>query len=284
MVSTRQSTLNRNFSGGGFARVVALVATLGLAVACGDSTEKESTYIERGKALYEEGNHVKARLEFKNALQINPKGIDARYYTALIDEREGQWQKAFANFKLVAEQQPDHLQAQLKVGQFYLAAKQMDKAEEQGEIVKKLSPEDPGVIVFLATLDLRNDKLEEAKSGAEAALAKAPDNVAGRILLVRALQRLGKIDDAISEIDILLKSEPDSAAFLLMKAGMLQEKETWTRSRRSIGDWWKSNRRTSAIGRRWPISMRDKIVSTNPKPSCARRSPTAQAAPRRNSR
>ena len=41
------------------------------AAGCGQE-DRAQTYLERGQELYDQGNLVKARLEFKNALQIDP--------------------------------------------------------------------------------------------------------------------------------------------------------------------------------------------------------------------
>jgi len=48
------------------------VVILALA-ACGGPEEKRAKFFERAKGFYEKGDWVKARLEVKNALQIDPK-------------------------------------------------------------------------------------------------------------------------------------------------------------------------------------------------------------------
>jgi tetratricopeptide (TPR) repeat protein len=90
---------------------VACLLTI-IVVACGGAEEREAKYLSRGKALYEQGDLVKARLEFQNALQINPKGAEGLYYLGLINEAQGEWQQAFANFGKAATEKPDHAQAQ----------------------------------------------------------------------------------------------------------------------------------------------------------------------------
>ena len=48
-------------------------ATLLLLGACDDPKDLQAKYVAHGKSLYETGDYVKAALEFKNALQINPR-------------------------------------------------------------------------------------------------------------------------------------------------------------------------------------------------------------------
>lgn len=72
-------------------RVIAVCLMLAVLAACGGAKEREAKYMERGRALFEQGDLVKARLEFRNVLQVNPDAVDAQYYLGLIAEQEGEW-------------------------------------------------------------------------------------------------------------------------------------------------------------------------------------------------
>ena len=54
-------------------------------------------------ALYEQGNYTKARLEFKNVLQIDPKDAQSYYMFATIEEKNQNWRKAYALFLRTTE-------------------------------------------------------------------------------------------------------------------------------------------------------------------------------------
>ena len=60
--------------------VLAFLSLTLLLGGCDDPEDREAKYLKRGETYYEEGNLVKARLEFKNALQINPKNPIATYH------------------------------------------------------------------------------------------------------------------------------------------------------------------------------------------------------------
>ena len=53
-------------------------------MACSGPEEKKLKFYNKGKALYEKGDYVKAKLEFKNAIQIDPKYADAYYMMGMI--------------------------------------------------------------------------------------------------------------------------------------------------------------------------------------------------------
>jgi tetratricopeptide (TPR) repeat protein len=196
-----------------------------LLVACGDSEQREAEYLERGKALFEQGEYDKARLEFKNARQINPKNIEARYYQGLINERQGNWRNALKNFRQVTFQQPDHLLAQLKIGHIYLLAEALDEAEEQVRIVQELAADNPDVLTFVAAVRFRRDDLPAAREGADAALAQVPGHVEATMLLARLYQKLDDIDRAIAQVNKALELNPDNVAMRTFKATLHIEEE-----------------------------------------------------------
>ena len=56
-----------------FLKSLVLMLAASLLIACGGKEERKAKYLERGKAYFEEQNFDKARVEFKNVLQIDPK-------------------------------------------------------------------------------------------------------------------------------------------------------------------------------------------------------------------
>jgi tetratricopeptide (TPR) repeat protein len=63
---------------------------------CGSSSDSAADFINSGKALVQEGKLQKARLEFKNAIQIDPRTADAFYQLALLDEKSQEWKSMYA--------------------------------------------------------------------------------------------------------------------------------------------------------------------------------------------
>src|ERR1700761_2557031 len=98
-------------------RYVGILATAGmLLTACDSAKDREAKYVEHGKALYASGDIVKASLEFKNALQINPASTEPRYYLGLIAEKQHDLNTAAAAFIRVADDDPKNFDAHVKAG------------------------------------------------------------------------------------------------------------------------------------------------------------------------
>ena len=69
-------------------KLVAAVLLFVLMLAgCGGAEERKAKYLERGKTYFEEENYDKARVEFKNVLQIDPKSPGPYFYLGKIAEK-----------------------------------------------------------------------------------------------------------------------------------------------------------------------------------------------------
>ena len=66
--------------------VAAVLLFVFMLAGCGGAEERKAKYLERGKAYFEEENYDKARVEFKNVLQIDPKSAGPYFYLGKIEE------------------------------------------------------------------------------------------------------------------------------------------------------------------------------------------------------
>jgi len=104
-----------------------------LSIACGSVEERRDKFFQKGQLLFEKGDYVKARLEFKNAIQIDPKFAKGYYMVGLCAYQLRNWSEAFANFQRAIELDPHLYDAQIKIGQFYLLSKKPEKALDFGK-------------------------------------------------------------------------------------------------------------------------------------------------------
>ena len=72
------------FNGQGRYFTTILLAVL-LLSGCGGAEERKAKYLELAKTYFEEGNFDKARVEFHNVLQIDPKTKEPYYYLGKIE-------------------------------------------------------------------------------------------------------------------------------------------------------------------------------------------------------
>ena len=83
--------------------VVALVLVITLMVGCSGPEEKKLKFLNKGKELYEKGKYTEAKLEFKNAIQIDPKYVEAHYMLGMAEMKTGNLRPAYVFFQKTVE-------------------------------------------------------------------------------------------------------------------------------------------------------------------------------------
>ena len=195
-----------------------VLLALTLILACGDPEEKKMKFFDKGKALYEQGEYVKARLELKNAVQIDPKFARGYYYLGLTAQQQRDFRQAFGNFSKAAELDPNLLDAQLELGKLYLGGRAPDKALERADLVLAAEPDNIPAAVLKASVLLQQKNVAEARKLLQELLAKgATDPDIFLLLALAALQE----NDPTGALDILQKgvaANPDSARLYTLMA------------------------------------------------------------------
>ena len=71
-------------------------------------------------------------IEFRNALRLDPRFVDAYYQLARADLAQHDSRAPYASLEKAIELDPRHLDARLDRGRLYLAARQFERAEDEG--------------------------------------------------------------------------------------------------------------------------------------------------------
>ena len=75
--------------------------------ACASPEEKAAEFLANGEQLLSDGDLVKARLEFRNALQIDNKLASAWYGLAQIAQQNSEWREAYGFLEKVLNIEPN---------------------------------------------------------------------------------------------------------------------------------------------------------------------------------
>ena len=231
-------------------RIVLASFLLGAALllgACESPDERAAGYLESAEQQFESGDSVKAEIDVKNALQIQPKNAKARFLLARINESRREFQDMAANLRSAVEADPEFAEARIKLGSLYAMAGALELAEEQAGKLTSADRERVDAKILLAQiaaakgdLELASQKLEEALeqdpanmqalgllvsisagsdlTGALALLdqgiADAEDDKPLRLLRIQILQRVGNFqDEVVAEYRGLMEDYPDEVGF-----------------------------------------------------------------------
>lgn len=228
----------------GVAALVIIVFTL---TACDSPEEKAQAHFVAGMTFVEQGNFVKAGIEFRNALQLKENFADGWYGLALVEESEGNWRKYAGDILKAIEIDPKHLKAQVRYGKIMLLSGKLESALETSSLVMDLAPESPEALALKSAVMFRLGDKTGAIAAAEKALEIDPSNIDALLILsaeklstgdaaaavkildeglvhnkgnaqlqvvkIRALENLGRTEDVIEVFSQLIADNPDNAAF-----------------------------------------------------------------------
>ena len=97
-----------------------------IAFGCAGKEETRNNHYKKGEALFAQKDFVKAKLEFKNALQIDPKFAPAYHKLGECEIRLKNWRQAFGFLSKAAELDSELWEAQLSLAEMFMMAGQPD--------------------------------------------------------------------------------------------------------------------------------------------------------------
>lgn len=200
---------------------------LSLLVGCGSSADSAAGFVESGKSLVAEGKIAKARLEFKNAIQIDPRMAEPFYQLALLDEKERKWKGMFANLTTVEQLDPTHYDAIVKLGQIHLLAGNFEVALEKANKVLDADQTNVMAWVLRATVDMKQQNLGSAMSDAEQALSIDSANMEALSVKALILNLQQKPEQALAILDKALALDPEQLSLTMIKLSILEKSKDY---------------------------------------------------------
>jgi tetratricopeptide (TPR) repeat protein len=184
---------------------------LGLALAgCGNSHSRFASYMTRGKEYLAAGNLDKASVEFRNALQIEPRSDDAFYFNGRVAERRGNLREAVSFYQAAVDVQPADTRARASLAKMFVLGGATQQALEVISPGLLDHPDDPDLLAARAAVrhQLKDDG--EARADAERAVQLAPANENAIAVLAALALRSGDTARAISLVNGAVAKAPDS--------------------------------------------------------------------------
>ena len=147
---------------------------LGAGACARDPQAAKAKYVARGDAYAASGKLPEAIIEYKNAVQQDPRAGDARLKLADAYTKAGALGEAVNEYVRAADLLPESSEAHLKAGSMQLMARRFD----------------------------------EAKAWAEKVLTREPKNLQAQLLLANSLAGLKDLDAAVAEIEEAIQLDP----------------------------------------------------------------------------
>lgn len=171
-----------------------LVAIISFSPSCTESSKSKIKYLDSAKLYIENSDYEKARVELKNALQIDPKYAEAYSLMGEVEENRNEWRLALSNYLKAVELNPTLLSTQVRIGQFYLLqATQLTGSEKV-------------------------NRLNQINEIVNTVLEQNPTHAGALSLKASVLAQTGKIDDSVKLLNIILESNPKTVSAITLLA------------------------------------------------------------------
>src|ERR1039458_10094236 len=133
-------------------------------------------YVESGMKYMEQKKYDSAVIQFKKALQVDPRYAEAHYQlgTAQLDLQH--YQDGYKELSEAVDLDPKHIKARRELENLYLAAHQADKAEEQARHVIELDPNNADALVLLGNALTAEKQPQDAVDAYTKAISVKPDD------------------------------------------------------------------------------------------------------------
>lgn len=184
-----------------------------LLVGCGGAEERKASYMSKGKAYFEEGNFDKARIEFKNVLQIDPKFSAGYFYLGQIEEKNKDLGKAMANYNKAVELDPTFIEPKVSIAKIYAiigTEEYLNKSRDLLSEVFQTNPDHPEANLIAASMDYKTGDKDQALKKIEQLVRLHPDLQDGISLLSAIYLGRGMTGRAISVLEKGVDSNPKS--------------------------------------------------------------------------
>ena len=198
-----------------------LIVLLAFVVAaCSNAEQSKTAYLKKASDLEAQGELEKARLELKNALQIDPKDAQTWYRLGEIEEQLQNWRAAAGDYQRVVDMDGTHNAAKVKLSRLFLLGGASDRAASLAQEVLKVQPNNADALVVLAGTEARNKDLKDADRDIRSALDKDPQNIEGAILAASLDMRANRNDDAVAVLKRAINAHPKHIGLRAVLAGV----------------------------------------------------------------
>jgi len=185
---------------------------------CGGAESRKAKHIEKGQAFLDAGNFEKARVEFRNAMQISPNDSEARYENGVVDEKLGNVRQAAAFYQGAIDSNAENVRARAALARLYAMSGAPDKALELLTPGFAKYPDDAELLTVRAAARMQLKDTSGALADAERAVRIAPANEDSISVLAGIYKAQGQTDKAQTLLDDAIKKHPNTIDLRLVLA------------------------------------------------------------------
>jgi tetratricopeptide (TPR) repeat protein len=186
------------------------VFALSVVAGCGGAHSRYLSHLDRGKHLLADDQLDKAGIEFRNALQIEPRSAEALFLSGQVAERRGNLRSAVAQYQRAVDIDPEYTAPRASLARVYVLAGDPNRAMTLIGPGLDKHPNDPDLLTVRAAARAQLKDAAGAHTDAERALRLGPQNEVAVALLAALYRNGGDPERAIKLVANALTRLPHS--------------------------------------------------------------------------
>ena len=191
-----------------------------LMAGCGGIEQRKARYVEKGESYLAERNYEKARVEFRNALQIDPNDVNARYQLGQVSERLNNPREAIGHYQAAIDLDANHLPSRAALARLFLLGGVPDRAMELVEPGLAKDPNNAQLLTVRGAAKAQLGNVTGAFEDAEAAAKLAPNDEYAIALLASLYRQNARSDKAIEVVSAGIERVPNSVDLRVVLADL----------------------------------------------------------------
>ncbi len=194
-------------------------------VACSSMEQKRDKFMSSGKELYDKADYTRARLQFQNALQIDPKFTQALLWLGKTELKLKNPRGAYSALNQAIELNPQLTEAQILLGDLLLLAKQLDQAQEKADLALKQEPKNTEALLLAASVAAVRGQTPKALELLAQVRQLDPSKITAYLLEASVLIKEKKPTEAAAVLDQGIKANPQSSGLYVVRAGLADDQK-----------------------------------------------------------
>ncbi len=224
--------------------ILSVFLILSLAACHSNPETAKRKYLESGQKYMDKKEYDAAVIQFKKALQIDPKFAEAHYQlgNALLGLQR--WQEGFKQLSTAVELDPNNLKARADLGNLYILSKRPEgyaKAEEEARYIIEHNPNSPDGYRLLGTAMFAQGHAQEAIDAYTKLIQLQPKDVGGYLNRGVLFASLKKFPEAESDFRQAVAIDPHSQQAYVNLASFYQLQKEPDKAEQVLRDGIKNN-------------------------------------------
>src|SRR5437868_7735752 len=147
----------------GGAAFLLLVTLASVVTSCSrDPKLRRDKFLQSGQQYFDKGDYQAANIEFRRAIQVDPRFAETYYRLAVTDLRLRRWQDAYRSLQKSIEIDSNHVPARLELATLEFAAHQNAKARQDVEIALAKEPNNLNAHLLVGQISISEKDYKQA--------------------------------------------------------------------------------------------------------------------------